>query len=660
MKPKKKKKNKRNYHPIMSATETNDSSFKRIKVSRSQTPLENASELDLSQYRVNMNKFNIGSKHSLGIMPKGNYFMSVSGSTDSVNKFKEERQKNMGYLANWDFEQIIDFVKNYIDDPRTLLNLQACSRMFYGILHEEDIWRNLYMKEYEFLEETNKKTGNESTVITPFKQLGASDKWLGSWRRTLLNIPSEEEEAMIQSKNLIFSDNLFRPFQNKSTDYKKIFKSIIDLEKINQKHCHNSNLLFNIERFNEDFFNDQNIFNSKYFDNPFILQNTLPENAFKLDKIDSLLEILSPESQFRQETVKWPLEQYIQYFYNNSDESPLYLFDCNKKLLNKLNQSFKKPKYSELDFFDLFKETRPDHLWIIAGPGNSGSTFHKDPNSTSAWNQLLSGMKLWIMLPPDISPPGVIADSEEENVTAPLSLSEWVNSGFFNDCIKLCQQNTKDKKYCLIGCTFPGETIYVPSNWWHSVINIEDSIAMTGNFVPQENLFKVLNFFKNKKLQISGFHLKNLLNSMSLFYNENKEKLESFSNIDFKDTNLEKANQKFIQFINSSKLIVMLNNLDDEDCGVLEDISNNILNEIPIYEYFIVLIYSNENYHSYLKTSLKQLNKLEFANNNENNNIKVKDSKIWSELTKNDDSKKTEQNGFKFNFLDEESSSEED
>jgi ribosomal protein L16 Arg81 hydroxylase len=50
-----------------------------------------------------------------------------------------------------------------------------------------------------------------------------------------------------------------------------------------------------------------------------------------------------------------------------------------------------------------------------------------------------------------------------------------------------------------------GEVLHVPSGWWHLVVNLDASIAITQNFVPRSHLPSVLSFLKDKPDQVSGF-----------------------------------------------------------------------------------------------------------------------------------------------------------
>ena len=96
-------------------------------------------------------------------------------------------------------------------------------------------------------------------------------------------------------------------------------------------------------------------------------------------------------------------------------------------------------------------------------------------------------------LPP---PPGVYVSEDQSEVTSPLSIAEWLLE--FHD-------EARNTKGCLEGICNEGEVLHVPSGWWHLVVNLSPSIAITQNFVPEAHLKEVLLFLRDKPDQVSGF-----------------------------------------------------------------------------------------------------------------------------------------------------------
>ncbi|CAN0266381.1 unnamed protein product, partial [Ectocarpus sp. 12 AP-2014] len=174
---------------------------------------------------------------------------------------------------------------------------------------------------------------------------------------------------------------------------------------------------------------------------------------------------------------------------------------------------------SQDDLFSVLgEERRPDHRWLIAGPARSGSSFHVDPNCTSAWNATVSGRKKWIMFPPGETPPGVHPSEDGLDLAAPVSITEWFLN-FYEVCTSCewpprqptvvpaiivygaCPHGYVDTALCFLECHAPGrrvrplecvvsagEVVFVPMGWWHCVLNLEWSVAITQNFVSRVNL----------------------------------------------------------------------------------------------------------------------------------------------------------------------------
>lgn len=190
--------------------------------------------------------------------------------------------------------------------------------------------------------------------------------------------------------------------------------------------------------------------------------------------------------------------------HNSADESPLYLFDRSFAEKMRLtvgtgpadppDAAYWPPAAFGTDYFSVLGAQRPDRRWLIVGPARSGSTFHKDPNATSAWNAVLTGAKYWLLFP--TAPPGIILSEDNSEITSPLSIAEYLLS--FHEL-------ARSTPGCIEAVCDAGEVLYVPSGWFHLVLNLEEGVAVTQNFVPRRMVSDVLGFMRDTPEQVTGF-----------------------------------------------------------------------------------------------------------------------------------------------------------
>lgn len=90
------------------------------------------------------------------------------------------------------------------------------------------------------------------------------------------------------------------------------------------------------------------------------------------------------------------------------------------------------------------------------------------------------------MYPPSTPPPGVRRSADGADVACPVSVMEWYLSFYqYKDA------NGTTPLECTVRA---GEVLFVPRGWWHAVLNLEESVAVTQNYVSAANLDYVLTF----------------------------------------------------------------------------------------------------------------------------------------------------------------------
>ncbi|KAJ0408254.1 hypothetical protein P43SY_004412 [Pythium insidiosum] len=394
--------------------------------------------------------------HPLGVRPIGNFF------EDAAKGIRDCRAPGLGQLAALSDVLMLNLL-GYLQ-AADLCALSTCSHACYVFASHDELWRTLVLEQME---------GN----FVPLK----------TWKQSYIRTKTGSESLGANCKPLsvvgLYSDLLFQAFYCAAAP---IEKSWIAKETIERR----SATQLTLEEFKRDF---------ETANRPVILTDCINKwPAMQRWSDEYLIETCGSQT-FSAGGFQLSMAQYLHYSRTLVDDQPLFIFD--KEFAAKVPQlaeDYDVPEYFQEDFFSLLGEQRPDHRWLIIGPKKSGSSFHIDPNSTNAWNGVIRGAKKWIMFPPEIIPPGVHPSEDGGDVSTPVSLMEWFVT-FYPQVRKL-----PPAQQPLEGICRAGEIIFVPNGWWHLVLNIEESIAITQNFVCQGNAKNVVRFLEDKPDQVSG------------------------------------------------------------------------------------------------------------------------------------------------------------
>ena len=105
------------------------------------------------------------------------------------------------------------------------------------------------------------------------------------------------------------------------------------------------------------------------------------------------------------------------------------------------------------------KDVDDDYIFSYFGPAGSYTPFHADVFRSYSWSINVCGYKKWLIVYP--------GEELKLGPTYPLNVEQ--------QCV---ERNVKHK----ILVQGPGQGIFVPSGWWHQVLNIADTISINHNW----------------------------------------------------------------------------------------------------------------------------------------------------------------------------------
>lgn len=205
--------------------------------------------------------------------------------------------------------------------------------------------------------------------------------------------------------------------------------------------------------------------------------------------------------------LRMKFKYYADYVRQQQDDSPLYLFETNvddNGYIRPLVSDFELPDLFPHDWFALINnDARPPFRWFCMGPKRSGTTVHIDPLGTSAWNAVTHGRKRWVLFDPKedkkiVKGKDVIRKAEDDEAIMYFD--------FILPRIKKAHPELKVYE----GIQGPGDIIFVPGDWWHGVLNLDDTVAVTQNYCGPDNFRLVWKRTRKEREKVAYLWLRNM------------------------------------------------------------------------------------------------------------------------------------------------------
>ena len=173
-------------------------------------------------------------------------------------------------------------------------------------------------------------------------------------------------------------------------------------------------------------------------------------------------------------------------------------------------QAYSCPAYFQDDWLNFWLDSRAraaagspatataktsDYRFVYLGPAGTATGLHADVLRSHSWSANVAGRKRWRLLPrglahllldragrtpaphlfADLHGPQAGAEHEVGSEAAPAAAAQFPGLGEARRRVLAVEQ-------------LPGEAIFVPSGWWHSVDNVGDCLSINHNWVSTSGL----------------------------------------------------------------------------------------------------------------------------------------------------------------------------
>jgi len=205
--------------------------------------------------------------------------------------------------------------------------------------------------------------------------------------------------------------------------------------------------------------------------------------------------------------LRMKFKYYADYLRHQRDDSPLYLFETNvddNGYIRALTSDYEVPDVFPHDWLGLVNnDSRPPFRWFCIGPKRSGTTVHTDPLGTAAWNAVTHGEKHWVLFEPKetkkrVKGRDLLKDGEDDEAIM-----------YFDFLLPRIKRAYPDIKV-YEGLQKPGEVIFVPGDWWHGVLNREDTVAVTQNYCGPDNFDVIWSKTRKEREKVAYLWLRNM------------------------------------------------------------------------------------------------------------------------------------------------------